>query len=142
LPASAATATAGPSRRRWFVCLSIALTLALLAGAAVLIGQIHLRIRDTHGQGADLEVPPRGGVPAPRKPQSLASAPAAPFSPLALVQEPAPLQGLRNWTLETVGHRDTVKVVRYSPDGQWLASAGKDGTVRLWRPGTGELARI
>lgn len=39
------------------------------------------------------------------------------------------------------GHKADVYSVTFSSDGQWLASGGKDGTVRLWNVRTGELVR-
>jgi serine/threonine protein kinase len=37
-----------------------------------------------------------------------------------------------------LGHSNAVSAVAFAPDGQMLASASLDGTVRLWQPATGE----
>jgi WD40 repeat protein len=36
------------------------------------------------------------------------------------------------------GHTMAVEVLVIAPDGTWLASAGNDGTVRIWDPDTGQ----
>lgn len=40
------------------------------------------------------------------------------------------------------GHKSAIFNVAYSPDGALLATAGKDGTVRLWNAHTGTEARV
>ena len=78
---------------------------------------------------------PAADEPLPEPP------PGAPLGPLALVNRPAPLPGVRSWTLETNGHRGSVQATAYSRDGR-LATGGADGTVRVWEAGTTRLLRI
>jgi RNA polymerase sigma factor (sigma-70 family) len=40
------------------------------------------------------------------------------------------------------GHQDRVEGVAFSPDGELLASAALDGTVRVWNAGTGEQIHL
>lgn len=40
------------------------------------------------------------------------------------------------------GHTETLTAVDFSPDGQILASASRDATVRLWQVNTGELLHV
>ena len=35
---------------------------------------------------------------------------------------------------QLIGHKDSVKIVSFSPDGQIIASGGNDGLIKLWRP--------
>ena len=69
----------------------------------------------------------------------LALKPGEPLSPLALVQHPGEnahdIYGLTNWTIETNAHRGAVSDLCTSPSGEFTATAGADGTVRIWQSG-------
>ena len=90
---------------------------------------------------------PSGGSPANKpsrvelEPEPVAIKPGKPLSEMAIVVSPAALPGVRSWSIETIGPRADVSTLAYSPDGSRLATAGMDGTVRIWDPATGKLLR-
>ena len=79
--------------------------------------------------------------PPPIKPEPLALVPGQPMSARALTQRPAPLPGLRGWTLETKRHRGPMYAFAISPDEKLLATGGHDATIRIWDMASGKLLR-
>ena len=60
-----------------------------------------------------------------------------------LTTEKVALTEMRDLTLEgqqlhvLEGHTESVKKVAFSPDGRFLASCGREPTVRVWNPANG-----
>jgi WD40 repeat protein/serine/threonine protein kinase len=150
--------------RRWTRPLrlrTVFYTLLVLAIAWILLVQYvdvvfflqtgQLRI---YGQVRVTEEPPDtppAAPPAPKRPAVAVTiaperlpemAAGAPLNDLAVVIKPAPLPGVRSWTIETTHHRAAVEDVAFSPDGRWLASACRGGAVRIWEAKTQRLERI
>lgn len=124
------------NRIAWVIA---AVSLLLLVGLGVAAWQIIIQITDrntevvvTTSDGGTVRVGPGGKVEVkiPQRP---------PISQMALVTNPAAIEGVRSWTIETRGHRGEVHTVRYSPDGKLMATGCEDGTIRVWDPETGEL---
>ena len=51
-----------------------------------------------------------------------------------------PATGQQRATL--TGHTGPVSAVAIAPDGTWLASGGRDGSVRIWDPATGQQRAV
>lgn len=83
--------------------------------------------------------PDQNKTPAPPK---MACPTTEPISPLALVQRPTSLPGLKSWTLETRKPRRGYKRIAISPDGKYLAASSPDGTIRLFASPSMKLCRI
>jgi WD40 repeat protein len=90
--------------------------------------------------GEAKEGPKRDLTVSPPQPPSVQQG--EPLSPLALVQRPAEIKGVRSWTIDTDGHRGNIHAVAYSPDGTQLATAGEDSNVRIWEVKSAKLLRI
>ena len=145
-----------PRRRRpklWPVAIGL-LPLAIVFGIVIWVNRTRLEVPE----GTELQISKDGEVrvtvpgdkqrvvrPRPvsigLKPKPLTPETGRPLSRMALVTEPAAIKGSRSWTIESLGHRGQVMAVAYSPAGRLLASAGYDGTIRLWEPTTGRLVR-
>ncbi|UCF17384.1 MAG: protein kinase, partial [Phycisphaerales bacterium] len=65
-----------------------------------------------------------------------------PMASTALVREPSLPGGITSWTLETYGHRGRITTLVFSPNGSRLASAGLDGTIRIWDSESGQPQHV
>ena len=75
-------------------------------------------------------------------PDAIALKPGAGLSVRTPVVRPAPIKGVRSWTIETRRHRWLPLDLAVSPDGTIVATSGYDGMIRLWDAETGKLVRV
>jgi len=52
------------------------------------------------------------------------------------------IAGGNPWTIESQYARGKVHELKYSPDSRYLASAGDDGSIRIWQAENGDLVRV
>jgi COMPASS component SWD3 len=71
-----------------------------------------------------------GSASSPRRPSHSPGSTPPPPKPTKLHYKPA---------LILRGHKKPVSIVRFSPDGRWIASGSSDCTIKLWNASTGAL---
>ncbi len=136
-------------RERWDVLSTPALGFGVRSGSRTTVltsarvraldGTISPGVRDYVVVGDPIRIEPKTIDLAP---PAFEHQPGQPNSGIALVSRPAKLAGLPSWTVESRGHRGAILDLEYSPDGRWLASAGRDGTIRILDAQAESLARI
>ncbi len=121
--------------------------------AAAAVRQIRMR-RITLVMVNDLPLAPAkpyvaGPLLPPPKPETIELEPAPPWvqqgqplRPFALVVQPAALDGVRTWTMETAAHRGPANALAFSPDGRLLASAGREAVIRIHDAASRKLLRV
>jgi WD40 repeat protein/serine/threonine protein kinase len=80
------------------------------------------------------------GVVIPPEPLELK--PGEALSPYVLVGKPAPIKGLRSWTLETRAPRSQFAIASLNSDAKLLALACIDGSIRIEEFPSGRLRRV
>jgi WD40 repeat protein/serine/threonine protein kinase len=113
--------------------------LALVGGAVVLLalaggGVFVLRPKPDGVKTTPEE--PGSSERTEKKPERLGA-----LSPLALVSEPAPLPGLKSWSVAPRARPEPFRIIAYSPDGKRVAGGGADGVICLWTA-EGKLLRM
>ncbi len=59
-----------------------------------------------------------------------------------IVERPRIVPGVKRWNVDTVWPRGLIAVVRWSPDGKWIATGSWDGHVRIFDAATLRLHRL
>jgi serine/threonine protein kinase/WD40 repeat protein len=59
-----------------------------------------------------------------------------------LIDTPRAIPGVKRWNVDTLWTRGMINVVRFSPDGKWVALGCSDGHVRIYDAATMKLDRL
>jgi serine/threonine protein kinase/formylglycine-generating enzyme required for sulfatase activity/WD40 repeat protein len=59
-----------------------------------------------------------------------------------LIERPRTLPGIKRWNVDTLSARSMISAVKYSPDGDWIATGSWDGQVRVYDAQTLQLHRL
>ncbi len=94
------------------------------------------------GEAVTVTIESRSGDSHADAPKDTPDDATEPLNPLAMVQRPAALPGVRSWTIETRGGRAAITTMALSPKGDMLATGSEVGCVRLWYLPTGDLAQV
>lgn len=76
------------------------------------------------------------------EPKPVNTPPGAPLGAHALVSAPAPVEGVRSWTIETRLPRGRMMECAFSRDGRCYAAAGTSGVIRVFDSATDRLVQL
>jgi WD40 repeat protein len=130
-----------PQKRRGVALLAGALAVLLLLGGTAVWWFLS---GGSPTSPATSSPGPVASAPATAKPSPpLAPDPSGqPLSALAFAAAPTPIPGLRSWSVETKPHRGPIYLAAFRPDSKRIATAGADGSVRIWDPASQDLLKV
>jgi WD40 repeat protein/serine/threonine protein kinase len=142
-------------RRRWLIFTVLSVTVVAIAAALGTWAIMTNRRLDQDaliskgGTGVTYwvprEIPEPAAVPKPLEIKIpgdpfVETEDGGPLSLAAIVAEPASIEGVDSWTIETRAHRGPIESIALSPDGRLAATGSAEGVIRLWSLADASLA--
>lgn len=119
-----------PKKRNFLLPILSVLGLLILTGSRIVMRFAFNKNSSATGESATDNGKPRANVQSTSTPTTSSPSKES-SSPVA-----------ENLKQVLKGHSKEVLSVAYSPDGKWLASGSRDGTVRIWEAVTGEFKQV